>query len=381
MNSSTYLYILILVKIFIPQIHAINPFGVNPTPLSTIFPHRTDLPRRLLTALKSYDHSDNTSSSHICSKFPGWTHTTLAWEDKLAPYRLTLCSKEFGGGGNCMFYSIAGALKEAGYKISFFNFDREDMPLHVRQSILKMNLNKEKFLTMPEVRILASIAFVGLDPTIPGAESYLDVEELKTKLKNTSVALGDAADIQWNPKHWLQMLESKAMDPLQVAKTVFKQISSFAPVYTWGSGDDLYGLAEIMNVDFILFHKTNQVIQHVRSSARAPVCTLLLYYHTMIHFQCAGIVEWVFNSLQYKLFTVYNKFEISDRLYDLIFNQQHFLLTISIGESKYMIPSSFVTVEYSSIQNYDIKKLTDHAIKGIQLRMLSSLEESDKNNE
>lgn len=195
--------------------------------------------------------------------------------------------------------------------------------MHLRQSILNRNFNKDGFFAMGDLRVLAAMSFVGLDPEIPNAQHYLDVEALKTKLQNTSIGLGDAPDIQWNPGQMLQVLESKIMEPIQVAKKIFSKLSSSNPVFTWGSGDDLYGLAEVLACDFLLFHKSNLTVQHIKSGVRSPVCTILLYYHDMIHFQGAGIVEWVYNSLDYKLFSVFDRFELSDRLYDLVMTQSH----------------------------------------------------------
>ncbi|UKK02836.2 hypothetical protein MACK_002933 [Theileria orientalis] len=291
-------------------------------PITSTFPYRIDTPRRIATLFAPYKLHEDLTSSHVCSKFSHWTPTTKEWDEKLNPHNLTLCSKDYGGDGNCLFHVISGILRDNGYNIGKFDLQRKDISPGIRISLKGMKFNDDGFFSMKDVRMLSSLAYVGIDPENAEAQQYLDVEQLKNRIQITLSGMDMSRDITWKPADCFRKLQEKNNRALEVAKYVFKSISSVSPVQNWGSGDDLYGLCELLNVDFLLFHKDGARIQHFKSSLKKPVCTLNIYYYHMTHFQSAGVVAHYMNSNKRKLSSLYKNFELDEQLYGLLPTQK-----------------------------------------------------------
>ncbi|UKJ89843.2 hypothetical protein MACJ_003097 [Theileria orientalis] len=289
-------------------------------PITSTFPYRIDTPRRIATLFSPYRLHEDLTSSNICKKFADWSPTTQEWDKKLNPHNLTLCSRDYGGDGNCLFYVISGILEDNGYNIGKFDLQRRDISPGIRISLKGMNFNDEDYFSMKDIRMLSSLAYVGINPENKEAQQYLDVEQLKNRIQLTISGMDISSDITWKPSDCLKKLQDKNNKPIDVAKYVFKSISSVRPVQNWGSGDDLYGLCELLNVDFLLFHKDGTNIQHFKSSHKRPVCTLNIYYYHMTHFQSAGVVANFMNSNKRKLSSLYKNFELDEELYKLLSN-------------------------------------------------------------
>ncbi|BAM41909.1 conserved hypothetical protein [Theileria orientalis strain Shintoku] len=287
-------------------------------PITSTFPYRIDTPRRIANLFSPYKLHEDLTSSHICPKFSNWSPTSKEWDNKLNPYNLTLCSRDYGGDGNCLFYVIAGILKDNGYNIGKFDLERRDISPGIRISLKGMKFSDDGFFSMKDIRRLSSLAYVGIDPENPEAQQYLDVEQLRSKIQLTIAGMDMMCDITWGPSDCLKKLNEKKQQPIEVAKYVYKSIASSSPVKNWGSGDDLYGLCEILNVDFLLFHKDGAKIQHFKSSLKRPVCTLNIYYYHMTHFQSAGVVVNYMNSNRRKLSSLYKNFELDEELFKVL---------------------------------------------------------------
>ncbi|GFE53351.1 hypothetical protein BaOVIS_007550 [Babesia ovis] len=229
---------------------------------------------------------------HPCSRYQSWQPVELLWDKELMPNNMTLCRKNYGADGNCLFNAISGILRDNKMTREIIGLKTTNLPAAVSLSLDDMVFN-DQFYTVGDLRRIIAVKFIGVDPHNENALPFWDIQELITKLEVLSSVEGtsDFGDITWGPNKFLEEIARNG-DLVDIAKRIFAMLSQVKRPYSWGSYEDIDTLAEVFNLDIYLFWSNELKLQRFLGSRpeteQRPV--LLLYYHVMMHFDGAGLI-------------------------------------------------------------------------------------------
>ncbi|CBZ53984.1 conserved hypothetical protein [Neospora caninum Liverpool] len=238
------------------------------------------------TSLKSLSTALNRSQHKVDDS--GWERASSAWQRRAAPFRVTVYKKvshqscrrllegpvtlagteiQIGGGGDCMYHSIAACLKE-----------------------LEKFYPTFKALDMQAIRNAAADGFVGFRVSetsgrIPGAD--WDAEAFMGRLE-VLAALEDEEWLEsWSPSAVLsgdQYRNSAYMimdtsTPEGKAAAVHFELSRPGSIH-WGSGFDLEAIEDALNVGIVVLSHENGGVypRAARTDVKRPYYILLYYY-------------------------------------------------------------------------------------------------------
>ncbi|AFZ81267.1 hypothetical protein BEWA_006760 [Theileria equi strain WA] len=240
-----------------------------------------------------------------CSRFGNWSSAKDTWKRYLSPQNWILCHKDYGSDGNCFYHATAGLLRDTDMKGEAFSFPKT-LPAGILTSVENLPKNNSYF-THEELRVLAAIYFIGVNPHDQDAVSHFDKDKFKEKLEfvRDMQAVERYPDLKWQPEERLKELES-GRDPLDIAKMVYNDISSSRPVKTWASHSDMIALSHILNIAFFIIPSNSQRVQLVKHDDSLPKFTLSLYYTNMLHFEGAGFAR----TTDSRLFSVIQGYDI-----------------------------------------------------------------------
>ncbi|KAK1932997.1 hypothetical protein X943_001776 [Babesia divergens] len=275
----------------------------NPrTDIASVVNHQTPPLKRRRTAVPTFDTQIATSGTspswslfgrkHVCHNYKNWKEASRGWDSMLSGDNIALCSRYYGGGGNCMYHSIAGILKSHRLTTRILRLTTQHLPKSIRTSLDNLTFSDE-YYTVKDLRVITAIFYIGVNPHDSKAVKLWDHKDFVEKLEVTAALQGDASfsDILWNPSGQLKAVNSGAK-PVDVAKIVFESLIQVSPPLSWGGNDDLVVLSSVFNLDIYLFYSGFPKIQLVKAqhAKSDPRPSLLIYYYEMAHFDAAGIV-------------------------------------------------------------------------------------------
>lgn len=229
---------------------------------------------------------------HICHNYSNWKEASRGWDSLLDGVNIALCSRCYGGGGNCMYHSIAGILKSHRLTTKILRLTTKHLPQSIRVSLNNLTFSEE-YYTVKDLRVITAIFFIGVNPHDSRAAKLWDYKDFVEKLEITAALQGDPSfsDIQWDPFGELMAVKS-GEKPVDVAKVVFDRLIQVSPPLSWGGNDDLVVLSSVFNLDIYLFYNGRPKIQLVKAQhgKPGPRPSLLIYYYEMAHFDAAGLV-------------------------------------------------------------------------------------------
>ncbi|CEM38169.1 unnamed protein product [Vitrella brassicaformis CCMP3155] len=193
------------------------------------------------------------------------------WRQRNADNDQTICRKETGGGGDCLFYSIAEGLASGGL------VDTDGSPY-----------------TVPKLRRIVARAFVGRRE---GGEYD---EKLFRERMDAFVALeasGEQWPDEWSPSAIMEQdayVDTKGViwdtsTMAQKADAVEHELSQCGNSH-WGTAVDLELLEDVLDVGFIILsQQTGRVYNYRLDSDTTREHYMLLFYQDDIHFQLAAL--------------------------------------------------------------------------------------------
>ncbi|ORM39921.1 uncharacterized protein BXIN_1286 [Babesia sp. Xinjiang] len=229
---------------------------------------------------------------HPCSRYNSWKQVDKIWDNLLMPRNMTICRKNYGADGNCLFNAIAGILRDHQLTRDMIGLTTTDLPASVSLSLEDTNFT-DTFYTVADLRKIIAVRFVGVDPYNQAALPFWNVSELITKLEVYAGVEGtaDYGDIRWEPSKFLNQIRNNG-DLLDIAKKIFSRLAQVSNPYSWGSYEDIDTLAHVFNLDIYLFWSNEIRLQRFKGlrheNALRPA--LILYYHVMQHFDGAGVI-------------------------------------------------------------------------------------------
>jgi len=211
-----------------------------------------------------------------CAEY-SWEGASPPWTWRCAQGGHLICRKETGGGGDCLFYSIAEALRSVGIT-SFSGYN----------------------VTVPFLRSIVATRFVGYDassnsppPIKWNPSQFLErLGVLATLEKHDTSSWFDG----WSPSSILSAnhYRSSSGTVFRVdstegkASAVHHELSRCGNVH-WGSEMDILFLEDALNIGIILLRASTGKVYPLSNLPSRRYVYLTIYYEDDIHFQVAGI--------------------------------------------------------------------------------------------
>ncbi|PHJ24899.1 transmembrane protein [Cystoisospora suis] len=235
----------------------------------------------------------------------GWQKAAHQWQTRAAPYGVSVHRRESGGGGDCLYHSIASCLEELRHKYSVFGS-----------------------LTMKDIRTAAADGFVGYPLSTTAEKKPWPTWDAKAFMERLSV-LSVLEDEQWfdlwSPTTILSSDQYRntghiIMDtstPQGKAEAVHYELSRPGAVH-WGTGFDVGAIEDGLNVGIIILSDdTGRMYPRAaRTDVKRPYY-ILLYYYSDTHFQQAGIGRRNELSGEIEIASAFRADEVPDFLLDV----------------------------------------------------------------
>ncbi|PFH35544.1 hypothetical protein BESB_051950 [Besnoitia besnoiti] len=206
-----------------------------------------------------------------------WKKASPKWQHRAAPFGVAVHRKETGGGGDCMYHSIAACLEELA-------------EIHPEFEALDMQA----------IRNAAADGFVGyraskLRHEPPGPQ--WDANAFMERLAVLAALEDEEWSDSWSPSEVLtgdQYRNSAHMimdtsTPEGKAAAVHFELSRPGSVH-WGAGFDVEAIEDALNIGIIVLSHENGGIypRASRTDVKRPYY-VLIYYYSGEHFQQAGV--------------------------------------------------------------------------------------------